>query len=179
MNRVGAGDWSEALHFVSGAGPPEPPAAPELVARSPYQMLVRWREPTSNGAAVTEYRLECSAGGSAPFSAVYTGAGTQHEARGLLPATVYRYRVTATNSAGSSAASEPAVAATLAASPAAVSQVEVEPAATSLLVSWQPPAAHGAEILHYTVDVADRLYSTEGPDTQLTVSQLAPDTLYR
>ena len=178
LNRVGSGPWSEALSLVSGAGPPSAPAPPSASARSPHALLVRWAEPASNGAAVTEYRLELAVGSGA-FQPVYTGAATQHEARGLQPATAYRLRVSATNSAGAGPSSEPTVTVTPAASPAAVTCVEAEPTATSLALSWQPPADHGAELLHYTVEVSERLCSTAGPQPRLTVSQLAPDTVYR
>ncbi|XP_043227353.1 fibronectin type-III domain-containing protein 3a-like isoform X2 [Amphibalanus amphitrite] len=178
VNRVGAGPWSESLSVLSGAGPPSPPAAPSVSARSPHALLVRWAEPASNGAAVTEYRLELAVG-SAAFQPVYTGTALQHEARGLQPATAYRLRVSASNSAGAGPPSEPTVTVTPAASPAAVTCVEAEPTATSLTLSWQPPADHGAEVLHYTVEVSERLCSTAGPQPRLTVNQLAPDTVYR
>ncbi|KAF0311752.1 Fibronectin type-III domain-containing protein 3a [Amphibalanus amphitrite] len=178
VNRVGAGPWSESLSVLSGAGPPSPPAAPSVSARSPHALLVRWAEPASNGAAVTEYRLELAVG-SAAFQPVYTGTALQHEARGLQPATAYRLRVAASNSAGAGPPSEPTVTVTPAASPAAVTCVEAEPTATSLTLSWQPPADHGAEVLHYTVEVSERLCSTAGPQPRLTVNQLAPDTVYR
>ena len=178
MNRVGAGPWSERLLMVSGAGPPAPPPPPSVSARSPHSLLVRWTEPAANGAAVTEYRLELAVGSGA-FQPIYTGTALQHEARSLLPATAYRLRVAATNAAGCGAASEPAVAVTPAASPAAVTAVEAEPTATSLRLSWRPPPDHGAEVLHYTVEVSERLCSTAGPQPQLTVGQLQPDTVYR
>ncbi|XP_037076178.1 fibronectin type-III domain-containing protein 3a-like [Pollicipes pollicipes] len=181
VNRVGAGEWSEPLRMVSGAGPPDAPAPPDVTARSPHALLVRWREPATNGAAVTEYRLESAALSPAgqPLQLAYAGTATQHEVRGLMPATAYRFRVSATNAAGAGPPSEPALAVTPAASPAAVGAVEAEPSATSLALSWTAPADHGAEVLHYTVEVADRLCSTPGPQTHLTVDQLAPDTVYR
>lgn len=58
FNRVGHGPWSESLEVVSGAGAPESPLAPQIQCRSPVTAIIDWNEPSFNGAAVTEYRLQ-------------------------------------------------------------------------------------------------------------------------
>ena len=57
-NKVGAGDWSESLEVVSGAGPPDQPAEPRVVCKAAGGAVVSWKAPVSNGAIISEYQLE-------------------------------------------------------------------------------------------------------------------------
>lgn len=50
---------------------------------------------------------------------------------------------------------------------------------TTLKLSWQEPACHGADILHYNIDLSDRTESTSGPAVEHTLEGLIPDTTYR
>lgn len=58
FNRVGHGPWSDSLEVVSGAGAPDTPLAPRIQCRSGCLATIDWNEPSFNGAAVTEYRLQ-------------------------------------------------------------------------------------------------------------------------
>lgn len=50
---------------------------------------------------------------------------------------------------------------------------------TTIKLSWQEPACHGADILHYNIDVGDHIESTVGPAVEHTLEGLIPDTSYR
>ncbi|MDB6154487.1 MAG: hypothetical protein JWL90_2940 [Chthoniobacteraceae bacterium] len=80
------------------------PAAPGgLVVRtlSNTQIYAQW----SASLSASTYTLERSADGVTGWNQIYTGANTLRYENGLIPGTTYFYRVTATNSNGSSAAS--------------------------------------------------------------------------
>jgi hypothetical protein len=50
---------------------------------------------------------------------------------------------------------------------------------TTIKLSWQEPACHGADILHYNIDMGDHVESTGGPALEHTLEGLIPDTTYR
>lgn len=56
VNRICAGPWSDPLKVVSGAAPPDAPDHLSLTCRSPYHVSVEWKEPSCNGAPVSEYK---------------------------------------------------------------------------------------------------------------------------
>ena len=56
-NKVGAGNWSDTLEVVSGAGPPGQPKEPRVACKA-GGAVVSWEAPISNGAIIGEYQLE-------------------------------------------------------------------------------------------------------------------------
>ncbi|KAJ8868006.1 hypothetical protein PR048_031815 [Dryococelus australis] len=179
-NRIGAGPWSTPVEVTSGAAPPDAPQGPNVACRSPHHVLVQWGEPTCNGAAILDYRLEMSTTeNELDFSTVFHGLSLTYEVKGLAPATSYFFRVQANNSAGWSGLSPASHAMTPASSPAAVASPKCVATPTSLSLSWQEPACHGADILHYNVDTGDRLVATSGSELEYTIEGLLPDTTYR
>ena len=114
------------------------------------------------------------------FKTIYTGSQSSYDARNLVPATTYLFKVCATNSAGSSEWSEETEAITPAAPPAAVSGLHLRSAtATSLTLAWARPVANGENITHYNVDnVGLAVVPTPGPDTFFVIDRLKPDNLY-
>ncbi|XP_067007900.1 fibronectin type-III domain-containing protein 3A isoform X2 [Anabrus simplex] len=179
-NRVGAGPWSEVLEVLSGAAPPACPGSLQVTCRSPHSALVQWEEPISNGAPITDYRLEmCTTDKEQDYVTVFHGLATSHEVKGLLAATPYFFRIQASNSVGWSPLSAPSLGLTPPSSPAAISQLRYSATPTSLTLSWQEPACHGADILHYSIDVGERVECTEGPELEHTVHNLQPMTTYR
>ena len=83
--------------MVSGAGVPDAPRPPAVLCRSAHSALVQWEEPFNNGAIISEYRLEWSQKGEsssdADYSQLYTGSACSFEAKGLVPAGNYSFRV--------------------------------------------------------------------------------------
>ncbi|KAK8391573.1 hypothetical protein O3P69_017245 [Scylla paramamosain] len=197
VNRIGPGPWSEPLEVVSGAGPPDTPHPPHLACRSPHSVHLIWEEPINNGAGIEQYNIQiaevsCPHAESSEssstcgdpesdltFTSAYTGSATTTEVRNLSPATTYAFRVCCSNSAGVSAWSSPATVTTPAAPPAPVTYISSTPAATTITLLWGEPASHGDPITHYVIEVGDRTVTTPGPETEFTLTDLLPETLYK
>ncbi|CAH1175829.1 unnamed protein product [Phaedon cochleariae] len=181
VNRIGPGAWSEPLPVTSGAAPPCAPALPRLLCRSATHVYVEWAEPKSNGAAVSEYRVEMSrhAEEEEEFSGVYQGAQASCDVKGLAPFHSYYFRVQAGNSAGLSPYSPVAGTVTPAAPPSAVASVKTEATPTSIALSWATPSENGSPITHYNIELSDRTISTQAPTTEYVIEGLQPDTVYK
>ncbi|XP_050695268.1 fibronectin type-III domain-containing protein 3A-like isoform X4 [Eriocheir sinensis] len=197
VNRIGPGPWSEPLEVVSGAGPPDTPHPPHLACRSPHSVHLVWEEPINNGAGIEQYSVQiaevsCPHAESSEssstcgdpesdltFTSAYTGSATTTEVRNLSPATTYAFKVCCSNSAGVSAWSSPATVTTPAAPPAPVAYISSSPAATTITLLWGEPANHGDPITHYVIEVGDRTVTTTGPETEHTLTDLLPETLYK
>jgi hypothetical protein len=171
VNRMGAAvDWSDMFEFVSGAGAPDPPLAPNLTvlksSMSQQSLLITWQEPCGNGAACNDYRLEWAAekkrnsdeSSIIQFVQLYTGAQTRYELRGggFLAAQRYLFRVQAANGHGSSAFSACADFLTPAAVPGVCVNVRAESRSThSVTLTWRQPPSNGSPILLYNVDFSE------------------------
>ena len=87
--------------------------------------------------------------------------------------------VQAGNNAGWSAISKASPTITPPSSPAAVCVTRHVVTPTTIKLSWQEPACHGADILHYNIDMSDHMESTSGPALEHVLEGLIPDTTYR
>lgn len=86
--------WSDSLEVMSGAAPPDTPSVPLVTCRSSHHATVYWDEPCSNGAPVTDYRLEMSlADREQDYTTVFHGLSNSYEAKGLTAATAYYFRI--------------------------------------------------------------------------------------
>ncbi|XP_028975228.2 fibronectin type-III domain-containing protein 3A isoform X2 [Esox lucius] len=121
-NKAGFGPHSERSEVTTGPGAPEPCKAPHITCKSPTVAVVSWEVPVSNGAPVSEYRVEWGAA-EGTMQVCYSGASLTHEVKGLLPATIYFCRVQAVNVAGVGPFSEAVLCQTPPSVPAAVSLV--------------------------------------------------------
>lgn len=197
VNRVGPGQWSDPLEAVSGAGPPDAPHTPHPATRGPHLVHLAWAEPINNGATIDQYTVQmaevsCPHAESSEssstcgdsetdltFNGVYTGSAITTEVRGLAPATTYAFRVCCSNSAGTGTWSPHASVTTPAAPPAPPAYISSCPAATAVTLLWGEPPSHGDPITHYVIEAGDRTIATPGPDTEHTVTDLLPETLFR
>ncbi|XP_068242077.1 fibronectin type-III domain-containing protein 3A-like isoform X2 [Palaemon carinicauda] len=197
VNRIGPGSWSEPLEVVSGAGPPDAPHAPHLACRSPHSVQLAWEEPINNGAGIEQYvvqvaevsclHAESSESSSTcgdpeselTFTNAYTGSATTTEVRNLAPATTYAFRVSCNNNVGTGPWSTHATVTTPAAPPSPVAYISSTAAATSITFVWGEPANHGDPIMHYVMEIGDKIVTTPGPETEFTVDDLLPETLYK
>ncbi|XP_064157758.1 fibronectin type-III domain-containing protein 3A isoform X2 [Anguilla rostrata] len=205
-NKAGYGPFSERSEVTTGPGAPEPCRAPHVACKSPACVVVSWESPPSNGAQVTEFRLEWGAA-EGSMQVCYAGAGLSHEMKGLNPATIYFCRVQAVNVAGAGPFSEVTLCQTPCSVPAAVSSVQalkeaewsdlqeeeedeeeeeeegegVGPLCPSscLGLRWDPPCDNGAEITAYLIDLGERQPISVGPTTRHVIRHLQPDTSYR
>ncbi|KAK7020755.1 Fibronectin type 3 domain [Halocaridina rubra] len=197
LNRIGPGAWSEPLEAVSGAGPPDAPHAPHLACKSPHSVHLSWEEPINNGAGIEQYivqiaevsclHAESSESSSTcgdpeselTFTTAYTGSASTTEVRNLAPATTYAFRVSCSNSAGGGPWSSHSTVTTPAAPPAPVAYISSSAAATTVTLLWGEPANHGDPISHYMIEVGDRTVTTPSSETEFTLDDLLPETLYK
>lgn len=77
----------------SGNAPPDAPPAPQCTPRPAQVMTCTWSEPRSNGAPITDYRLEMGHGATPTFSTVYQGAQTSCDVKSIPPASLCLFRL--------------------------------------------------------------------------------------
>lgn len=180
INRIGYGVWSEDFTFTAGAAPPISPEQPNITVRSPTHLNVSWNEPRSNGAPISEYRLECAVNDHDDcYNICYQGVQTSAEVRNLNPFTTYYFKVCASNGTGTSPFSETASLSTPAAPPNATVIQSHEETSSVVYLSWSEPEHNGSPILYYKIEYADNTISTEANVLEWTVEDLCPETTYR
>ncbi|XP_072180136.1 fibronectin type-III domain-containing protein 3A-like [Diadema setosum] len=87
--------------------PPDVPAVPKLQSKTKNYLILTWKAPNSNGSKIHSYLLQCDKGnGSSGFVTLYEGIDKQYKAQKLQPSTLYRFRLQAINSHGSSGFSD-------------------------------------------------------------------------
>ncbi|XP_067102005.1 fibronectin type-III domain-containing protein 3A isoform X1 [Osmerus mordax] len=208
-NKAGYGSLSERCEVTTGPGAPETCKAPHINCKSPTCAVISWEAPPSNGAPVSEFRVEWGAM-EGSMQICYSGPSLSHEMKGLFPATSYFCRVQAVNVAGVGAFSEAVLCQTPCSVPAAISSIhalkeaelrgyetsldleedeeeeeEENPApplyspSSCLGLRWEPPCDHGAEITSYLIDLGERQPIAVGPVTKYIIQHLQPDTSYR
>lgn len=180
INRIGSGVWSEKFTFTAGAAPPFPPDQPNVTVRSPTHLNVSWNEPHSNGAPITEYRLECALNDQEEcYNISYQGVQTFAEVRNLNPFTTYYFKVCSSNSAGTSPFSPIASISTPAAAPNAPVIQTHEETSSIVYLAWSEPEHNGSPILYYKIEYADQTITTDTDVLEWTIEDLSPETTYR
>ncbi|XP_031628985.1 fibronectin type-III domain-containing protein 3A isoform X2 [Contarinia nasturtii] len=180
INRIGFGPWSSDFEFAAGAAAPNAPNPPTIIVRSATHLTVSWNEPKSNGAQISEYRLEFALNDQHDcYNITYQGVQASAEVRNLAPFTTYYFRVCATNVAGKSPYSDVVCQKTLASVPSAPTIETFEEKATSVYLTWREPQDNGSAITHYNIEYMDRLISTDGNVLEWFIEELHPETTYR
>jgi hypothetical protein len=88
------GPWSDNLEVMSGAASPDTPSEPLVMCRSSHHAFIQWDEPSSNGAPITDYRLEMSVTDrEQDYITVFHGLSNSYEVRSLTAATPYYFRI--------------------------------------------------------------------------------------
>ncbi|XP_072254752.1 fibronectin type-III domain-containing protein 3A [Pyxicephalus adspersus] len=187
-NKAGFGPFSEKCEITTAPGPPEQCRPPQITCKSATCAFVHWEAPNSNGAEITEYRVEWG-GMEGCMQICYCGPGFSYEVKGLSPAIVYYCRVQAVNIAGTGLFSEVVACLTPASVPAAVTNLwgmkedEIDnphySPSTCLAIQWERPCDHGSEITSYSIDYGDKQPVSVGKTTSYILEHLQPDTTYR
>jgi alpha-tubulin suppressor-like RCC1 family protein len=153
------------------------PGAPTGVSGTPGngQVSVSFTQPASNGGqTITRYNVISSPGGID-----VSGASTTIVVTGLTNGTAYTFKVTATNSVGTSvdsSASAPVTPRTVPGAPTGVSATGANRQAT---VSFTAPDSNGGSaIIGYTVTASPGGATASGASSPLTVTGLTNGTSY-
>ena len=161
INRVGAGQWS--FETSTSTYPEAPGAPPGLTARAvgTSRIDLSWSAPRNTGGApILAYRIEAWNDAIDDWRTIRrhpASAGTTFSDLNLQPATTRRYRVAATNTAGTGPYSNIASATTEATVPGAPRNLDAEADGTSRIeLSWSAPTSDGGErITGYRIEVSD------------------------
>jgi predicted RNA-binding protein with TRAM domain len=149
--------------------------------------VVNWTAGASNGATITSYTVTPYIGTSAQAPVTVSGAPapTTATVTGLVNGSTYTFTVTATNAAGTSAASAPSNAVTPTGPPSAPGAVTATAGTGSVSLSWSAPNNGGSTITSYTVTpfaggVAQAPLAVSGnpAPTTATVASLSNGTTY-
>jgi fibronectin type III domain-containing protein 3 len=191
LNKIGAGEWSDTLEFTSGAGCPDAPASPSVLAKSANSLSISWTEPTNNGSPITEYRVEWSSKENESYVQLYSGLNLKYELKGgILPSTKYYFRVQAFNANGSSLYSQCGECVTPAAVPSVINSLKIDEIRSDLIgLSWKQPNTNGDPISFYNIDISEShspstIFSpitvyNEKINCEYKLSKLQPDTVYK
>ena len=171
-NGVGTSSASAASAAVTPIGAPAAPAITSVAAGA-GTATVAFTTPASNGSPVTSYTVTSIPGG---FTA--TGAASPLVVGGLTDGQSYTFTVTATNAAGTSAASSPSSNGVVpAGAPGAPAITGVTPSDGSASVAFSAPASNGAAITSYTVTSSGGQVGT-GASSPILVSGLVDGAAY-
>jgi titin len=171
--------WAQAdaamgAHFYARTGPttvlrvatstapvaPTAPATPTVV-RGDGSVAVAWVAPANGGAAITGYSLDYSSNGGTNWtnwSNTLAAGATSETVTGLTNGTAYVFRVSATNSIGTSAWSSSSASVSPAALPSAPTLLTLTPGANNVALTWAAPSNTGGfAVTDYTIE-----YSSNG-----------------
>ena len=149
-NQLGTSGTSNTATATSGDIPTVPTNLSATVVPG-GQIDLSWNASTSPGYAVT-YNLEISTDGGATWTTEATQSGTTYSDTGLTNGNTYYYRVSATNTLGTSNAST-TVNAKAGDIPDAPASVSVAPlSATELSVGWTVPNDNGYTLTGYDLE---------------------------
>jgi hypothetical protein len=164
---------------------PATPAAPNITGRASGTISIAWAAPNDFGSPITGYAVERSlespiswepAGGACAAPATAT-ACTDNT---LTPGQRYVFRVSATNSSGTSAFSPASASEIAATEPSAPAAPTATPANGRVTVSWVAPFDGGSPITQYFVssDPPSAGCNVPGNTTTCVVNGLANGTPY-
>src|SRR5260370_22908096 len=148
---------SSSLLFLIGydaqaATVPDPPVNLSAIPISPTVVSLSWSPPQYNGSsAITHYKIEYKTATTSYSTLTTLGNVTKYNNTGLVTGTTYVYRVSATNSVGTSNPSSEAVATPKSTSlppknippSPPTGLTAIASSGTQINLSWNPPASNG------------------------------------
>ena len=156
-NAIGNSSSSGASSSVTSAGAPSAPSSVTgSVGNGSSTITVSGA--SANGSAITGYTVQAYDSTGSALSGktcTITSPATSCEISGLTNGSDYTFTATATNGAGTSAASAASSTVTPAGVPSAPTGLNVTSGTGKVTVGWTAPAANGAPITSYTVQAYD------------------------
>ncbi len=176
INVVGPGIELDPSNPVTLSSVPTPPGKPTGVSATAGSgmALVSWAAGPANGSPINGYLVTSAPDGK---TCATTGA-TSCTVSGLTNGQPYTFTVTATNSAGTSPASNPSNTVTPAGVPDKPIGVTGAAGLGSALVSWSAPAANGSPISGYTVTSSPGGKTCQSGGLSCTISGLSSGVTY-
>uniref|UniRef100_A0A672FXZ2 Fibronectin type III domain containing 3Ba n=1 Tax=Salarias fasciatus TaxID=181472 RepID=A0A672FXZ2_SALFA len=189
VNQAGAGPYSEQASFRTPATTPDQvsslalldlPASSETGHSPSTCLLLKWEEPSSNGAEISSYVI------SVDGQTITVESGTSHLVTGLQPDSEYSVLIQAVNAIGSSPSSPPLVARTRPLPPAPPPLECSAAGPQSLKLKWGENASHTrallAEDMVYTLQMEDKNHRFvtiyRGPSHTYKVQRLIESSSY-
>ncbi len=169
-------DTGRGLFASRDVIPVNPPSAPALTGTTTgTTSSLAWTVADNGGAPVTSYTVSRAAGSGA-YTPVATTTVPSFTDPGLTPGTTYRYVVTATNSAGASASSNPVslIPTTVPSAPA----LSAAGGNSQVTLSWAAPADGGTPITGYQISRGGVALATVGVTTSYVDTTGTPGTAY-
>lgn len=190
VNAAGTSNYSEIVEARTPAGPPAMPVIDELLVTA-VSVTVRWKEPATNGAEITEYQLMYRANQAAAFKEVCVRGSSleggqegnlEHTIVGLEAECSYKIKMRAVNKAGVSPCSSASKVVTLPHPPTPPEIECVAVAHNSLKLKWGE--GRNVDFLYYYVEMShsrSREYANvySGPNFTCKVTKLAERTAYK
>ncbi|XP_066294310.1 tenascin-X-like isoform X3 [Branchiostoma lanceolatum] len=177
LTSQGEGDRSDSVSVRTFEGAPARPVGVMANALDARSIQVTWQEPEVNRGIITAYNVYYQPASTTANQEPSKQTVSPYELfsllGGLQPATEYVISVAAITSAGEGERSDKVTAQTRAGVPDAPSDFEAEAVdATSIQVSWEPPANTNGELQGYKI-----LYRQAGTE-DVSVAEVAPAAQY-
>uniref|UniRef100_A0A3P9IAC8 Fibronectin type III domain containing 3Ba n=1 Tax=Oryzias latipes TaxID=8090 RepID=A0A3P9IAC8_ORYLA len=189
VNHAGAGPFSEKLSFRTPATNPDqvsslmlldPPSSPETGHSQSTCLLLKWDEPSSNGADITSYLITLG------NQTITVESGTSHLVTDLQPDTEYSVQIHAVNAIGPGPLSAPILARTRPLPPPPPPLECSAAGPQSLKLKWSENAGHARALLAdeivYTLQMEDKNHRFvtiyRGPSHTYKVQRLIESTSY-
>ena len=184
QNALGEGPASSTLTATTSTAPSAPQGL-TLSTINANQIMFGWTAPL-HGAPLTGYRVERSDGATAPWKHITSVTSPSYTDASVEPGITYRYRVAASNEAGTGAFTPAEHAITGLVPPGQPSAPALlTRTATSLTFTWTAPTdTGGAESLTYRIERGDETMNTWSTlttghdDLTFTDATVTPDSTY-
>jgi hypothetical protein len=142
VNAAGDGLVSNTVSQITASAPSKP-APPTITSVGDATISISWVSPTANNSTITSYTYQRSSDDGANWTTVASTASTSADISSLTNGTSYKFRVNATNAAGTSEWSEKSLADAPWTTPGAPTSVTAVKGDTLVDVSWTAPVGTG------------------------------------